>query len=72
MNPVGAVATRQPDTAPRVVLTDVGARALADASETYEAEVSTVLEGAFSPDDQQHLHQLVTRLLVAADDASPA
>jgi MarR family transcriptional regulator, organic hydroperoxide resistance regulator len=57
--------------ASRLVLTDAGRRTLADASTIYEAEMATVLDATLSTDEQQRLHDLVTRLL-AASDGEPA
>jgi DNA-binding MarR family transcriptional regulator len=51
--------------ASRVALTDAGTRKLADASQTYEAEMTTVLDATLSTDEQQHLHTLIARLLAA-------
>ena len=53
--------------ASRLVLTEAGQLKLAAASQTYEAEMATVLEAALSSDEQHLLHGLVTRLLAAAD-----
>ena len=58
--------------ASRVALTDAGKRKLADASKTYEAEMATVLDATLSTDEQQHLHDLVTRLLAATSDGEPS
>ena len=58
--------------ASRVALTDAGKRMLADASTTYEAEMATVLDATLSTAEQQHLHDLVTRLLAATSDGEPA
>ena len=49
----------------RLVLTTTGRHKLADASTTYEAEMATMLDTSLSTDEQQCLHNLVTRLLVA-------
>ena len=57
--------------ASRVVLTDAGKRTLADASATYEAEMATVLDVTLSLDEQQRMHDFVTRLLAASDDGEP-
>jgi DNA-binding MarR family transcriptional regulator len=57
--------------ASRVALTDAGKRTLADARTTYEAEMATVLDVTLSMDEQQRLHDLVTRLLAASDDGEP-
>ena len=51
--------------ASRLVLTTTGRHKLADASTTYEAEMATMLDTTLSTDEQQCLHNLVTRLLVA-------
>jgi DNA-binding MarR family transcriptional regulator len=53
--------------ASRLVLTDAGMRTLADACTTYEAEMATLLDATLSTDEQQRLHDLVTRLLAASD-----
>ena len=58
--------------ASRVALTDAGKRKLADASKTYEAEMATVLDATLSTDEQQRLHDLVTRLLAATSDGEPS
>ena len=58
--------------ASRLVLTDAGKRKLADASTTYEAEMATVLNATLSTDEQQRLHDLVTRLLAASNDGEPS
>jgi DNA-binding MarR family transcriptional regulator len=58
--------------ASRVALTDAGKHQLADASTTYEAEIATVLDARLSTDEQQHLHDLVTRLLAATNDGEPS
>ena len=68
--------SREPDgddrRACRVVLTPVGARTLAAASETCEAAMVTVFNSALGADEQQRLHGLVRRLLAAVDDPVPA
>jgi DNA-binding MarR family transcriptional regulator len=58
--------------ASRVALTDAGKRTLAHASTTYEAEMATVLDATLSTDEQQRLHDLVTRLFAATSDGEPA
>ena len=58
--------------ASRAVLTPVGVRTLAVASETCEAAMTTVLNSTLGADDQQRLHGLIRRLLVALDDPLPA
>jgi MarR family transcriptional regulator, organic hydroperoxide resistance regulator len=55
-----------------LLLTRAGKRALASASETYEAEMATVLDATLSRDQQHRLHNLVTRLLTAIDNGEPA
>lgn len=66
---------REPDAADRrasrVALTDAGRRNLAAASETYEAEMTTVLDAALSADQQRCAHGLVRRLLDATDPDEP-
>jgi len=49
--------------ASRLVLTKIGARKLAEASKTYEATMTTVLDTSLSTNEQRHLHDLVIRLL---------
>lgn len=44
---------------------------VAAASETYEAELATVLDAVLSTDEQRYLHGLVTRLLTAMTDQEP-
>lgn len=51
--------------ASRVALTSAGSCAVAAARETYEAEMTTVLNAVLSMDEQQQMHGLVTRLLAA-------
>jgi DNA-binding MarR family transcriptional regulator len=55
----------------RLVLTDAGERKRAAASETYEAEMATVLGATLSTVEQQCLHDLVTRLLAAMNKGDP-
>jgi len=52
--------------------TTTGRHTLADASTTYEAEMATVLDATLSTDEQQRLHDLVTRLLTATTDGEPS
>jgi DNA-binding MarR family transcriptional regulator len=54
--------------ASRLALTDAGRHTLADASTTYEAELAAVLDATLNTDEQQRLHDLVTRLLAAMND----
>lgn len=54
--------------ASRLGLTDAGRRTLAEASATYEAELGALLDAALSAEEQQGLHDLVRRLLDAAND----
>lgn len=54
--------------ASRVALTDVGTQLRADASVTYEAEMARVLDATLTTDEQQHMHDLVMRLLGATSD----
>ena len=67
---------REPDAADRrasrVALTDAGKRKLAGASKTYEAELATVLDATLSMEEQQRLHDLVTRLLAANHEGGHA
>lgn len=53
--------------ASRLVLTATGQHKLADARKTFDTEVATVLDAVLSADEQQHLHDLVIRLLAATD-----
>jgi DNA-binding MarR family transcriptional regulator len=66
---------REPDAADRrasrVALTDDGERKLRAASETYEAEMATVLDAVLSADQQRCLHGLVRRLLDATGAGEP-
>jgi len=57
--------------ASRVALTDAGKRKLEAASETYEAEMATVLNAALSPDQQHCMHSLVERLLESTGAGKP-
>jgi DNA-binding MarR family transcriptional regulator len=57
--------------ASRLVLTQAGQLKLAAASQTYEAEMATVLDAALSPDQQHLFRDLVGRLLDAADHPVP-
>lgn len=60
---------REPDAADRrasrVALTDTGRSSLAAASETYETEMTTVLDAVLTADQQHCMHNLVRRLLDA-------
>lgn len=49
--------------ASRLVLTKIGTKKLADASKTYEAAMTTVLDASLSANEQQRLHDLIVRLL---------
>src|SRR3954468_24575526 len=64
---------REPDRddrrASRVVLTTVGKRKLNAARKTYEAEVSAILAGVLSPDEQRQMSQYASRLLTSIDQA---
>jgi DNA-binding MarR family transcriptional regulator len=64
---------REPDDqdrrASRVALTDAGKHTLAAASQTYETEMTTMLDAAFDADEQHRMHSLVRRLLDATDAA---
>lgn len=53
--------------ASRIALTERGRQVLAAASITYEAELAAMLDATLSADEQQHMHDLVRRLLSAAD-----
>jgi MarR family transcriptional regulator, organic hydroperoxide resistance regulator len=57
--------------ASRLVLTDAGQQTLANASTTTDAELALLLDATLTPDEQQHLHTLVRRLLAAADTREP-
>jgi DNA-binding MarR family transcriptional regulator len=67
---------REPDAADRrasrVALTDAGRNRLGAASETYEAEMATVLDAALRPDQQHCMHSLVKRLLDATGAREPS
>lgn len=52
--------------ASRVALTDSGRRSLDEAITTYEAEIASVLDATLSADEQQHMYDLVIRLLDAS------
>jgi DNA-binding MarR family transcriptional regulator len=58
--------------ASRVVLTPIGAHTLAAASDTCEAEMAAVLDGALDANERQRLHGLMSRLLSAVDDSVSA
>jgi DNA-binding MarR family transcriptional regulator len=58
--------------ASRLGLTDAGKRKLGDASMTYEGEMATVLDATLGMDEQQRLHDLVTRLLAASNNGGPS
>jgi DNA-binding MarR family transcriptional regulator len=64
---------REPDDqdrrASRVALTAAGKHTLAAASETYETEMTTLLNAALSADEQHRMYSLVGRLLDATDAA---
>lgn len=66
---------REPDAtdrrASRIILTDAGRSSLDAASETYEAEMTTLLDTALSAEQQHSMHSLVRRLLDATDAAEP-
>ncbi len=66
--------TRRPDPddrrAARAVLTPAGKRKLAAAIKTYETEVTTILDAALTPKEQQQMHQYVTRLLTTTTGES--
>jgi DNA-binding MarR family transcriptional regulator len=54
--------------ASRVALTEVGRQKRADASTTYETEMAAVLDATLNTDEQQRLHDLVTRMLTAIEN----
>ncbi|MGH2460710.1 MAG: MarR family winged helix-turn-helix transcriptional regulator [Chloroflexota bacterium] len=56
--------------ASRLVLTPDGQRKLAAASQTYDAELATVLDAALSSEEQHLLHDRVVHLLSADDGSS--
>jgi DNA-binding MarR family transcriptional regulator len=62
---------REPDPgdrrASRVALTTAGKRRLTAAAKTYEAEVGGILGGVLSPEEQQKMHDSVSRLLSSID-----
>jgi DNA-binding MarR family transcriptional regulator len=64
---------REPDPddrrAARVALTTAGKRKLTAALKTYEAEVGSILDGVFSPDEQRQMSDQVSRLLTSIDQA---
>lgn len=61
---------RQPDPddrrAVRAALTPAGKRRLTAAIKTYEAGAAAILDAAVRPDEQQQMHDQVTRLLTTA------
>jgi DNA-binding MarR family transcriptional regulator len=63
---------REPDTtdrrASKIALTSSGELAFTAASQTYQAEVATVLDAALSPDEQHLMHKLVRRLLGSCEE----
>lgn len=67
---------REPDAADRrasrIALTDDGRRKLGAASETYEAEMTAVLDAALSADQQRCMHTLVRCLLDTTDAGEPS
>jgi DNA-binding MarR family transcriptional regulator len=62
---------REPDPddrrASRVALTTAGKRKLTAAVKSYEAEVSSILEGALSSQEHQQMSDYVSRLLTSID-----
>jgi DNA-binding MarR family transcriptional regulator len=62
---------REPDPedrrASRVSLTTAGKRKLTVAVKSYEAEVSSILEGALASQEQQRMRDYVSRLLTSID-----
>jgi DNA-binding MarR family transcriptional regulator len=63
---------REPDPddrrASRVTLTTAGARKLAAAVKSYQAEVGTILGGVLTAAEQRQMGGCVSRLLIAIDD----
>jgi DNA-binding MarR family transcriptional regulator len=57
--------------ATRLVLTASGRHTLAAASTTYETEIAMMLDATLSQDEQELLHNLVTRLLTATNHGEP-
>lgn len=61
---------REPDPddrrAARVKLTTAGKRKRTAATKTYEREVAAIVDPVLSPEEQQQMHRLVTRLLAEA------
>jgi DNA-binding MarR family transcriptional regulator len=55
--------------ASRVVLTAAGKRKLTAALKSYEAEVGSILGGVLRPEEQEQMHDFVSRLLAAIDQA---
>lgn len=53
--------------ASRVALTDAGRQKLAAAGAACTAELAAILDPALAPDEQEHLHTLVKRLLTALE-----
>ena len=62
---------REPDPddrrASRAALTTAGKRKLSAAVKTYEAEVTGILGGVLSPEEQQQMSDYVSRLLTSID-----
>jgi DNA-binding MarR family transcriptional regulator len=58
--------------ASRVVLTDAGRSFLAAASQTYEAEMTTLLDATLSPAQQREMQRLFRQLLDTLDSGTPA
>ena len=67
---------RQPDPddrrAVRAGLTPAGKRKLTAAIKTYETTAATILDAALRPDEQQQMHDQVTRLLTTATTGEPS
>jgi DNA-binding MarR family transcriptional regulator len=58
--------------ASRIVLTPKGRRALAAATRTYATDLAATLDPVLTANQQRQFHDLVRRLLAAADPISPA
>src|SRR5262245_60796391 len=56
--------------ASRIALTEAGRQKLAESGTTYAAELATMLNATLSATEQQQLHTLVKRLLVAVENGA--